>query len=364
MRSNDAVSNDGPRGSPWARLASDALLSPLANHRLRRMRTLSTPGVSASPAHGRSADRSKMIICWTSPCRANGEHSAQQRWQSQATLLGLWPSRCSSILPSAESPRPPSPSTGIIFPSSGVDERIDFRCDRSQPRRAMQEEAFPFLLAFSRRRRPNPTAQSEILSWWICIIWIVSNVGVNVFGLIVVRSGGAVYSTLSSSVQLPITHLLFTSGFIITAALATIIDSAMWAGLAIACVGVAAYHFLNLEPNEKTQTVTPPQLQQSDDGADQAQLQLQLQQDDKHRPLLPHDRENTRVLRSPRARLLRPPLFSRRLLLRRRRPSPLRRLSRDPHICSCDPSLPTAARWSRADRVERPVLCCVPLSLT
>ena len=133
----------------------------------------------------------------------------------------------------------------------------------------------------------NPSAQCENL-WWICIIWIVSNVGVNVLGLIVVRSGDAVYYNLSSSVQLPITNLLFTSSFIMTAALATTIDPAMWAGLAIVCVGVAMYHFLNLEPREKKQTAPQQQLQHCDEGADPAQLRLQLQADDKHRSLL-HD---------------------------------------------------------------------------
>lgn len=145
----------------------------------------------------------------------------------------------------------------------------------------------------------NPSAQCENILW-ICCVWIVSNVGVNVLGLIVVRSGNALIYNLSSSVQLPITNLLFTSSFIMTSALATQIDPAMWAGLGIVCVGVAVYHFAGewLEPasKRKKKQAGPPQqqLQQETDGAAEIQhpLQLQLQQDEKQRSLLHDDGEN------------------------------------------------------------------------
>lgn len=91
----------------------------------------------------------------------------------------------------------------------------------------------------------DPTAQCENILW-LCALWITSNIGVNVLGLVVVRRGDSVVYNLVNSVQLPLSNLLFTSSFIMTTALASPIDGAMWGGLAIVAVGVAIYHFLPL----------------------------------------------------------------------------------------------------------------------
>lgn len=55
----------------------------------------------------------------------------------------------------------------------------------------------------------------------ICVVWIVSNIFVNILGLMVMKYGNSILYNIINSIQLPITNMCFASTFIMTAALVT-----------------------------------------------------------------------------------------------------------------------------------------------
>jgi hypothetical protein len=92
----------------------------------------------------------------------------------------------------------------------------------------------------------DPSAQCASL-WWICCLWILANIAANVTGLAVCRKGSAVLYNVVNSVQLPILNLLYSSSFVMTAALATEFNDAMWVGLVVCCAGFIVYQFVPLQ---------------------------------------------------------------------------------------------------------------------
>jgi hypothetical protein len=81
----------------------------------------------------------------------------------------------------------------------------------------------------------------------LCFVWILCNVIVNVLGLSVCRRGDAVLYSLVNSIQLPLSNMMYASAFIMTAALATQFDQAMWVGLMVVSAGFVCYQFMPLE---------------------------------------------------------------------------------------------------------------------
>jgi hypothetical protein len=83
--------------------------------------------------------------------------------------------------------------------------------------------------------------------WWISILWIASNIWVNVLGLVVCRLGDSVIFNVVNSVQLPLTNLCLASSFLMTTALVSPFSPMM--GFAVGCtfVGFGIYSFLPMQ---------------------------------------------------------------------------------------------------------------------
>jgi len=92
----------------------------------------------------------------------------------------------------------------------------------------------------------DPDAKCEHLLP-LCIVWILLNVLVNILGLRVCRHGDSVLYNVVGSVQLPVSNLMYASSFVMTAALASQFDQAMWVGLIIVTAGFVVYQFMPLE---------------------------------------------------------------------------------------------------------------------